>query len=217
MPSQEQADFKKKSQAETIDELMDYITKGGSLGLEIEKRLEELPSKYVAIFVVEQEKQELIVSNIVKAFVKKSIPGIFVTLNKSGADLIEMLEKNGAGCGNLFVVDAISKGSGKAKKSAKISYVDSPQDLTEMQAEVLDFMEIMPAGERFFVMDSLSTMLVYNAEKTVERFVHLLGGKLRANGFKVIFTIMKETRPETMDVLAQFADRVIKTAPTINP
>jgi len=217
MPGPYQADFKKKSQAETIDELMDYLIKGGGLGLEIEKRLEELPSKYVALFVIEQERQDLIVSNIVKAFVKKKMPGIFVTLNKSGFELVEMLEKNGIDCSSLFVVDAISKGAGKPKKTAKISYAESPRDLTELQAQVGDFADIMPPGERFFVLDSLSTMLVYNAEKTVERFVHLLGEKLRASGFKVIFTIIKETRPETMDVLAQFADTVIKTSPQIKP
>lgn len=217
MPDADQAVFKKKSQAETIDELINYLTTGGSLGLEIEKRLEGLPSKYVVLFQVEQEKQELVVSNIVKAFTKKKMPGIFVTLNRGGPDLIGMLEKNGVDCGSLFIVDAISKGGGKVEKNAKISYSDSPQDLTEMQAQIGDFIEIMPPGERFFVFDSLSTLLIYNAEKTVQRFVHLLGEKLRANGFKAVFTIMKETRPETMNILGQFVDSVVKTSPQISP
>ena len=83
-----------KTQAEEIDELMDYIKQGGSLGLEIEKRLNDLPEKYSALLVTGQEKYDLLISNLVKAFVKKGIPGIFVTVNKNGKELKKSKSKN---------------------------------------------------------------------------------------------------------------------------
>jgi len=41
---------KNKSQAEQIDELMAYIEQGGSLGMQMEKKLDDLPEKYVVLF-----------------------------------------------------------------------------------------------------------------------------------------------------------------------
>lgn len=207
----------KKTQAETIDELMAYIKQGGSLGLEIEKRLEELPSRYAVLLVTRQEKYDLIVANLVKTFTKKGISGIFVTLNKGGTDLLAMLKENGVECDSMFIVDAITKSEPKLAKDTKISFVGSPHDLTEMEAQINDFIAKLPAGEHFFILDSLSTMLIYNAEKTIEKFVHSLSERLRHQGFKVVFTIMSETRPEIITVLSQFCDKVIRPSPQISP
>jgi len=203
-----------KSQGEQIDELMEYIEGGGSLGLEIEKRLDELPEKYVVLLVTNQEKYDLLIANLVKAYTKKGASGIFVTINRSGESLVKMLGENKVDCSKLFIIDVISKGE---KKTENISFVDSPQDLTELQAEASDIAEKIPPGNRFFILDSLSTMLIYNAEKNVEKFVHRFGERLRSQGFQTVFIIMEKTKPEVMNVLSQFCDKVIKPSPKINP
>ena len=207
----------KKSQAEEIDELMAYIEQGGSLGMQMEKKLDDLPEKYVVLLVIGHDKYDLLIANIAKNFTKKGFSGIFVTLNKGGEDLIAMLEKNKVDCTNLFVIDAVSKKGTAPKPNKNISYVDSPQDLTELEAQIIDFAKKMQPGKSFLIVDSLSTLLVYNAEKTIEKFVHGLGEKMKEFGFKNVFTIRSKTRPEIMDVLVQFSDRVIRTGPKINP
>ncbi len=210
---------REKSQAENIDELMDYIKQGGSLGLEIEKRFQELPEKCSVLLVTSQEKYDLLIANLVKNFTKKGVPGIFVTINKDGQEIVELLKENKVDCTNVFIVDAISRNRNpeNARGKGNITYVDSPQDLTEMEAQINDFAEKLPRGRKFLILDSLSTMLVYNAEKTVEKFVHTLGERLRLEGFQAVFTIMKETKPEIITVLAQFCDKVIKPSPQISP
>ena len=60
-------------------------------------------------------------------------------------------------------------------------------------------------------------MLIYNAEKTIEKFVHRIGETLRSKGFQAVFVIMDETKPEVMNVLSQFCDKVIKPRPQISP
>jgi len=208
----------KKTQAETIDELMDYLKGGGSLGLELEKKFDQLPKKYSVLLVTRQEKYDLVVANLAKIFISKGMTGIFVTINKSGKDLIATLQQHKVDCTKLFIIDAISKrGPSSEELGVNISYVDSPQNLTEMQAQISDFVENLPPGEHFFILDSLSTMLIYNAEKTVEKFVHSLGEVLRTLEFKAVFTIMESTKPEIMNVLSQFCDAAIKPNPKINP
>ena len=208
---------KKKSQGEQIDELISYIERGGSLGFELKKKLEELPQKYVVLVVTKEDKYDLLIANLLKNFMESGMNGIFVTLNKSGNSLIEMLKEHGVDCSSLFIVDVISKGESEEELPVKnISFVDSPQDLTEMQTEINEFVEKLPSGEHFFILDSLSTMLIYNAEKTVERFVHRLSERLRSHGFQSVFIIMDETRPEVINVLSQFCDKVIRPHPQIS-
>jgi len=196
---------------------MAYIEQGGSLGMQKEKKLEGLPEKYVVLLVIGHDKYDLLIANITKNFTKKGFSGIFVTLNKDGKDLIAMLQKNKVDCTNLFVVDAVSKKGSVPKVSKNISYVDSPQDLTELEAQIIDFAKKMQPEKSFLIIDSLSTLLVYNAEKTIEKFVHGLGEKMKELGFKNVFTIRSKTRPEILDVLIQFSDKVIRSGPKINP
>lgn len=207
---------KKKSQGEQIDELISYIERGGSLGFELKKKLEALPQKYVVLLVTKEDKYNLLIANLLKNFMESGMNGIFVTMNKSGNSLIEMLKEHGVDCSSLFIVDVISKGESEKELPVKnISFVDSPQDLTEIQTEINEFVEKLPSGERFFILDSLSTMLIYNAEKTVERFAHRLSEMLRSQGFQSVFIIMDETRPEVINVLSQFCDKVIRPHPQI--
>ena len=209
---------KKKNRGEEIDELMDYLKGGGSLGLEIQKRLEALPDKYSVLLLAKQEKYDLLLMNVVKYFCKNKVNGIFVTLNKPGSDLLTLFKEHKVECANLFIVDGISKKrEPKGEKDSRISYIDTPQDLTDMETRILEFIQKLPTGPKFFVLDSLSTLMIYNSEKTVERFVHNLGEKLKSSGFKTVFIIMEGTRPEIMNVLSQFSDKVIRATPEINP
>jgi KaiC/GvpD/RAD55 family RecA-like ATPase len=208
---------RKKTQAEEIDQLMEYIEQGGSLGLELEKRLEEMPEKYTVLLITRQEKTDLLIANLVKNFTKKGLQGIFVTLNKSARDLIEMLQEHHVESSSLFVIDAISKGNVNEVAVKNITYVDSPQDLTELQAQISDFTEMIDPNKRFLILDSLSTLLIYNAERTVEKFVHSMCEILKAENFKAVFTIMEGVKPETMNVISLFFDKIIKPSPRIKP
>lgn len=209
---------KKKSRGEELDELMAYLKGGGSLGAEIENRLDAMPGKYSVLLLAKQEKYGLLLMNVVKYFCKKKMSGIFVTLNKPGKDLVGLFNEHGVNCENLFIVDGISKRRDLLMESnERVSYIDTPKDLTDLESRILDFILKMNPGQKFFVLDSLSTLMIYNGERTVERFVHSLGEKLRAMGFKSVFIIMEGTRPEIMNVLSQFTDKVITASPEINP
>lgn len=208
----------KKNRGEEIDALMDYLKGGGSLGIEIQKSLEELPDKYSVLLLAKQEKYDLLLMNVVKYFCQNKMNGIFVTLNKPGADLLELLEEHKVDCANLFIVDGISKKRDqKGVPNPRISFIDTPQDLTDMETRILEFIQKLPPGKKFFILDSLSTLMIYNAEKTVERFVHNLGERLRAREFQSVFIIMEGTRSEIMNVLSQFSDKVIRATPEISP
>jgi len=209
---------KGKNRGEEIDMLMNYLKGGGGIAIEIEKRLSELPETYSVLLETDRENHELVVQNLVKIFQKENTAGIFVTVNKSAEDLLKIMKETGAKTENISIVDVVSKKQSTPSTTSKgVTCVDSPQDLNEIEAQVTDFAEAMEKAKKFFVLDSVSTLLIYNAEKNVEKFVHGLGERLRSMEFKAVFMIMKETKPEVLSVLSQFADKVIKTTPKIKP
>jgi len=202
----------KKTRAEQIDELMKCLQPGAELGVMIERQLQDLPARYVILLVMARRDYNLLAVQLIQYFAKRNMGGLYVTTNKSAVDLLGSLEKNGLDASGIFVVDTITRKSGYTESgSENVVYIDSPENLTELNTEIEGGIDRMGENKpHFFVLDSLSTLLVYNPDRFVEKFSHSLSGKLRSKRFQAIFTLASETRSETVNVLAQFCDKVIE-------
>ncbi len=200
-----------KSKSDEIDELMRFLQPGREVGLAILRALEEFPEKYVVLMVANRKKYPVLAEQLIKYFVGKKAEGIFITTNKPAVDLVEGLRKEKVDLGKVNLIDTVSKRSGEGEVDAhNIIYIDSPENLTELDSAINDCIEKVQGKNRFFVLDSMSTLLVYNTERTVEKFMHSLSGKARAKQFKTVFTLASETRQETLNILSQFCDKVIE-------
>ena len=61
------------------------------------------------------------------------------------------------------------------------------------------------------ILDTLSTLMLYNNAETVGKFMHAVTGKLRNWGVKsVILTMEEETDKEIISQISQFVDKVVK-------
>jgi len=110
----------------------------------------------------------------------------------------------------LFFVDAISGVIGGEKVQAENCVVlRSPSSLTELGIVVSKVCS--SEKSRFLMMDSLSTMLVYNNQKTTVKFVHYIATQLRKCGWPgIIFSLEKDIEGQILDSILQFCDKVIK-------
>ena len=200
-----------KNRADEIDELMRFLQPSREVGLAILRTLEEFPEKYVVLMVANRKKYPVLAEQLIKYFVGKKAEGIFITTNKPAVDLVEGLRKEKVDLDKVNLIDTVSKRSGEGEADAhNIIYIDSPENLTELDSAINDCIEKVQGKNRFFVLDSMSTLLVYNTERTVEKFMHSLSGKTRAKQFKTVFTLASETRQETLNILSQFCDKVIE-------
>lgn len=200
-----------KERSAKIDELMKYLQPGRGVGITVLKNLEELPDHYTVLVMVKRKKYGLLTEELAKYFLGRKGQGIVITTNKPGQNLLESMKNSGIDSSKLFIIDVVSKRSGEEEAAEQnITYVDSPENLTELDAGINEFLEMVQGEVRFLILDSLSTLLVYNSDRTVERFMHSLSGKMRAKEFKAVFTLVSETRPETLGILSQFCDKVIE-------
>jgi archaellum biogenesis ATPase FlaH len=113
--------------------------------------------------------------------------GIYVSSNRPTTDLVDRIEQNGFDLkasletARIIIVDLISKSLGANLQAKNVLFVHSPEDLSATQLAIekaLDSIEIIP-GNSWALIDSISTLLIYNSPGSVLQFFHFLVGRLR--------------------------------------
>jgi len=130
--------------------------------------------------------------------------GIYVSLNKTQKSTEEAFTKNGLDTSRMFFIDCVSK----EKVREDVLHI-SPEDLdtlnTAMQAFVKDI-----HGEKFILIDALSTLLIYNNENKVAKFVQELTEYSSENNVHIIAFSPRTQGEELLDKIFNFFDTVEK-------
>jgi hypothetical protein len=181
---------------------------------EIEQKLEELPTEFIALIVSSADIYSIAQEIALKVLIaKKGMCGTYVTFNRPYSTLKVAIEAQGLDLSNMFFIDLITESAGgKADRGAgeRCFFVSSPKNLTELSILMEQAMLRLPREKRFVFIDSISTMLIYNDQDTVLRFIHSLTGKMRLLGITgIIFLLEKESDEKFRAQVAQFCDRVI--------
>ena len=181
---------------------------------ELEKELRNLPPNSVVMFITEAETYFKDIVRIVKILVNTlELDGIYISVNKPYQSLVELFKKNKINFDKVFFIDCITKTvGGKPEITKNCLFIASPQNLTELGIALSQAMEAMKEKKnKFLILDSLSTLLVYNSAGTIARFSHFLTTRIRLSKFKGIFIIVeKEMDKKLLSTLKEFCDRAIK-------
>lgn len=170
--------------------------------------------------------QEIKENHVVLVLIPKGM------INRKGIEIIKLIEANSGGIGvlsfnqpysilsesvkkggispeKIFFIDVLSAGVYRAKKMPNCLFVSSPEDLTEIS---LMCSEMQKTGEvDTCVIESISTMLVYQDELSVIQFAHSIINKSRNLGIKLVITAAKEDiNTELVKDLHMFVDTVIE-------
>ncbi len=131
----------------------------------------------------------------------------YVSLNKPHQNIKSGLEKAGVDTEKFFYIDAVSSKAGSTEPSQGVSYVSSPQALTELSIAITKGTGLWKADSVLF--DSLSTLLVYEGASSVLKFMHSVINSLRVKGLSCVFTVLKpDLKDEIAKDVGMFADRV---------
>lgn len=147
-------------------------------------------NQVLTLVIPEMEYQKDIIE-IVKAIVKNNNI-CYIALNKTHKSIHENLKRKGIDDSKFYFIDGISQTIHKnIHDEENVSYVDSPSALTDLSLHISDAIKKKKAG--IIIFDSLSTLLIYQPDKSVTRFVHSIINKVREYpDVKIIFTILKE-------------------------
>lgn len=166
-------------------------------------------SNYVALATVnarEYQQTNIAIVSYLTATLKT--PGVYVTLNKPFARILELLTQSNVETDMIIFIDAVTKtAGGSVEKTHQCLYIGNPENLSDISMAMDQAVQALPGKEKFLFFDSLDTLLLYNKSATVAKFIHFLAGKMRAWKVRgIIISLSKDSNKELIDDLVQFCD-----------
>lgn len=152
------------------------------------------------LIITPVEKLQEKANYIVKSF--RDIPGIYVSLNKTQKTIEEILKKSGIGTKKLFFIDCV------ASKETREDVLHIASDRLDLLGSAVDSFIKNIKGEKFLVIDALSSLLIYNSENSVAKFVKNMIGYASENNVQIVALSPKTKGEELLNKIFNFFDRV---------
>jgi hypothetical protein len=181
---------------------------------QINSILKKLESNKVVLFIIDPKKYHSIHVKILKGIIEiKKFSGIYITVNKPYNALVRYLKENKIPNENVFFIDAISKSvSQEIRLTSNCLFIPSPSHLTDMGIALTQALESMKERKnKFLILDSISTLLIYNEFETVAKFVHFIVSRLRVFGLVgLIISVEKLLDEKMINILMEICDEVVE-------
>jgi len=170
---------------------------------------EEIGKGQTIVLIIPNEQYTKKIIEITKYFSDNHKSICYVSLNKLFDPLIASFKDAGVDQNKFFFVDAITKSTNpNIKESDNCIYISSPSSLTELSIAIN---KVLETGKfEGFLLDSLSTLLIYNKSEVVCKFVHGLINKMKGANATVVFTALKgDTGSILLKDIGMFVDNVL--------
>ncbi len=133
------------------------------------------------LIVLPNRRYNAIMLKIAKKVEKKKV--CYLTTSKAYDAILESFQKEKINPENFIFIDCITKTITEPKPAKNCLFVSSPQALTEMS---LSINKCIQSSIPVILIDSLSTLSVYNSDNVLIRFVYDLINKVKASGAVVL-------------------------------
>jgi archaellum biogenesis ATPase FlaH len=181
---------------------------------QIDWSLETKGDKTVLLISSKSENHNQIVLSLLETLIlKRDMGGVYITISRPSDSIIDTLDAKGVPSENVFFVDCISQMSGKLAgiKRENVTYVDNPSSLEEISMFLERLLVKIKGDGKFIVLDSLSSLLIYNSDKSVREFAHFIINRARMQNITaVILSIEKKEAEDLVKTLAPMCDSELK-------
>lgn len=190
------------------DQLTDLLRPGKEFESKLSGSVSNLSMGTANLLLIHVKDYSQAPAALLTSFQKQKMPGVYVTINKPYSDLIGHIRSPPE---NVRFVDVITALTGRATTdTASVMYLDSPLALVELNLAIADQLKALVSNQKFLILDSVSTLLVYNSPQSVEKFCHTVIAKNRQeNVISFFLMIESEEHRSVVETLAQFVDNVI--------
>lgn len=131
---------------------------------------------------------------------------MFLLVSKPYSTIKKEMEDNKIDIKKFYFIDTLTSTVKEPAKESICSFVSSPSDLTDIGVNFSQKCTICSAA----LIDSISTMLIYNDPNNVTKFVHTLITKARTlNKNLVIIALKEDNDSELVKELHVFCNKVV--------
>jgi len=154
------------------------------------------------LIITSVEKLQEKINTTVKSF--KNTIGIYVSLNKTQKSTEDILKNQKIDSSKLFFIDCVTT----EKTRDDVLHI-APHQLDILSTAINAFIKDIK-GEKYLIIDALSTLLIYNNENDVAKFTKEVTGYAARNNVKVIAFSPKTKGEELLNKIYNFFDKVEK-------
>lgn len=150
--------------------------------------------------------------SLLKQAAERDVPIIYVGAKRPYVHLRKLLQANYISEDLVYVVDTITKTitDEGIVTSENVAYLDSPQNLTNVATSISVMAEKTDAESALLVIDSLETMLTYNSERDVSRFLDDLNDRTRTLELNLVLFKQDDSMDEQIgSTLYPIVDRIL--------
>jgi archaellum biogenesis ATPase FlaH len=135
---------------------------------------------------------------------------VYVTITKPYENIVKQFGEL-AESKNIRFVDCISRAAGISKTDPNCVYVESPSMLEKLGLEIINiFKTVDEKTNKYLILDSLSTLIVYNDQEIVTEFFYHLANRTRSRNIHIISLAIEEEGMEKFNKLLYLNDKILK-------
>ncbi len=193
-----------------------FLGKQSEVELRVAKALDDLTFPFTAMVLVEPKNYTAIKNSIISKYNTPDQFIIYISLNMSYPRLLADFSKDKKSLESVYFIDLISVNSGaKIVNEPNVDYINSPSELMECILLIEKKLEELQSSQKkknaLIVLDSVTTVAVYNDSAVVEKFVHVLIGKASSfNASAILLSPDYEESKNLTQTIEQFMDRTVK-------
>lgn len=157
------------------------------------------------------EDMQSVRKEIVLSLVNNYFSGVYFTTNMPAEPLQQDLKNADIDTNKMQFIDSITKESigNHTEDTKNITFVESPTQLSDLNILIERSLSRVQATKKFVIIDSITTLLIYNQEKTVEKLIHRVVEKNRLKNILTVILVTQSTNKELIQCIAQFCDKSI--------
>jgi len=143
---------------------------------------------------------------------EKGMGGVYITVSRLYNYMVYTMKDANINTENLFFVDCVSQMGGGGEVELENCVFTSPIALSEIMTHTDDLLGKVKTRNKFIFLDCISTLLVYNKERSVKKVAMRLLTYVRLHHevICILVTIQGDTPPKLLGYLRTLCDKVIE-------
>ena len=181
--------------------------------LRVSKVFNDLKKPFTVLCLIEPKEYLAVKNGVLQNANTEKQSVIYITLNSGYKKILSDLKAEKITIGEIHFIDMISSHSGvESEQKEDVSFLESPSDLSDCMLILEKKLSSTKGKEILLIIDSVSAMLVYNDESSIQKFVHAILAKISSvkKASAIILSSDYNEKEGITRTISQFVDKTIK-------
>ncbi|MBU0762612.1 MAG: hypothetical protein KKD39_06265 [Candidatus Altiarchaeota archaeon] len=178
------------------------------------RELDNIQKRRVVLVLTRGDDHSLPLVKVLSKMVKENnIGGVYLSFTMPSEYIISNMEDAKIPSENVYFIDCISIMAGKVEtvKNEKVAYVENPASLEDITLHMDSMLSKVKTEKKFIFLDSLSSLSIYNSDKSVKEFTHYIINKIRLHELiGIILAVEKKETEELVRIITPMCDHQIR-------